>query len=142
MEKQKQLTEEVIRKIWEEDSRIKQICENCYFCGSDSEGDYCQNSWPVCDRFDFGDYLNVNTKGDEFPFKKSKRCFQLDFWHSGFVDFVDGTLDSELGKIFWSNPSFKPRENELFDRVMDRLITAELELEELRNKEDIKEKSP
>ncbi len=29
-----------------------------------------------------------------FPFSKIMPCFQLDFWHSKFVDMIDGTDES------------------------------------------------
>jgi len=117
--------------LWQKDDKIPRICENCIFLWSDGSGDdYCSNVFPICDRFEgLENFIGIDYKGDSFPFKKPKRCFQLSFWFSNFANLITGVdfNDEIVRKAFFQNPSFRDKEKEYFDVVLQRLIDAEIE---------------
>lgn len=125
------LSKDELIDLWRKDDEIPRICENCYYLGSESIGDYCEQSWNVCHRMDIEAH---DLKG--FPFEKPQECFKLNFWSSHFVDKFSGVEfnDKYLVKKFWQNPDFKP-DNYTIDHLLKRVIDAEVELQESKSNE-------
>lgn len=130
------LSSDKLREMWEQDSKVPHTCKHCQFIGSDDDGsEYCSNSWPICLKFDsLGEYMNVEYEGDVFPYKKPRRCFQLNFFESCFADLIGDVEfnNKRVAEYFWSNPSFRENEHTYFKEVLNRLIACDSEIEELR----------
>jgi hypothetical protein len=63
-------------------------CESCEYYELESDGDYGQYRWSVCQkRPTMGNLLS-------FPFKKAMPCFRLAFWHSEFAAEVNDSNES------------------------------------------------
>jgi hypothetical protein len=61
-------------------------CANCSTCehlGSDGDGWEYNGTWPVCNKIERMSCLK------SFPFKKDMKCWEPNFWASGFLEGIE-----------------------------------------------------
>ena len=58
-------------------------CSTCAFCRYESDGDFGEYRWNECAKFERFQYLK------SFPFKKTKDCWEPNFWASKFATEID-----------------------------------------------------
>ena len=73
----------------------KANCETCSFQGFDCAGsdDPQEPTWPICTKHPHFENLK------SFPFKKERNCWRPEFWHSKFVDRINGDEEND-SKVF------------------------------------------